>query len=143
MPRLVLLAPWNIGLHSHHCSVVGGLTLRVAHEVGTRDRLDLDHVGAEEREQVPGRRAGPPRGEVEDAHAVEGERGASPVSCGRRGRVRRSGQSAGAVVLAERGRGANGRGRDARDLVRDARLHEPARRRLDEAAARLEVVERR
>ena len=41
------------------------------HDVADAGRFDLDHVGAEVAEQLPGERAGDERAELEDAHACE------------------------------------------------------------------------
>ena len=74
-----------------------------AHAVDAGDRLDVDHVGAERREHAGGRGPGPPRGQVDDPHAVERQARAA-------GRHRSSRRPAfdGAGVLAESGRGRDG-----------------------------------
>ena len=41
------------------------------HDVADAGRLDLDHLGAEVTEQLPGERPGDERAELEDAHARE------------------------------------------------------------------------
>ena len=109
----------------------------VAHSVGTLDRLDLDHVGAERGEHVGRGRARPEGGEVEDPEPVEGE-----AVAGARGRRRRARlPSHAARMLTESRRRGERAAAATVDRVRHPRLHEPTARMLDEGAPGPEVVE--
>ena len=75
---------------------------RVPDAVGTLDRLHLDDVGAERREQMSRGRPGPERGQVDDANALERQ----PRLRFGRTSCSRLGPRPGVVGLAERGRPA-------------------------------------
>ena len=102
--------------------------------VGTLHRLDLDHVGAEEPEDLRGVRACPVRGEVEDAETHERTGRVGGVVAGGGPCPRRFGTERFRVGARRRDRSERP-GRARTQSVRDARLHHLPARVLDEHVA--------
>ncbi len=141
---LFVLSAEKIGPRSQYC----GLGLRHAADeadaVGPLRRLEVDHLGAEQREHVADERAGPERRHVEDPQPLERQLNRRCLTAGASRRPRRRAGRGVGGVLAERAAPAR-RGGSAADDSRygGPGLRDPVARVGDERRRAREVVDRR